>query len=432
MAMYQYAGTGLDAGWRTGEVLADSPRQARDRLRERGVSVHDLRPMRERGRRWSAGLPGIGTKRRLQAQGAEVVRDLATLLAVGVPVHEAIGLLAEQYRGGLRRVMRLAGEHLESGLSLAEALARAGGHEIRHKGSRERTSGVASGFTSGGGGGLGVLDEVTLSMIAVGEDTGRLDEVLGQVADYLQRRTQFRGKLASALLYPLVVAVTGVGVAVFLMTVVVPDLLAALTETGQALPWPTQVVKGVSDGLVTHGLVVALVLGLLALAGGAACRQRRVRLAVDRWVLRVPGLGGLIRKQAVVRIAFVVSTAMRSGLPFERAIGLARTAVNNRWLRRALADCGASIERGRGIGQGLAETGAFPATVTRVFDLGQESGRLEEVLDRLAVDYDRHVSVAAQRFTTVLEPVMIILLASVIGLIAFATILPILEIGNVL
>ena len=138
------------------------------------------------------------------------------------------------------------------------------------------------------------------------------------------------------------------------------------------------------------------------------------------------------RKQAVTRIALVVSTLMKSGIVFVRAIQIAQRSTRNRVLRDALLRCETAVQGGRDIAQALEATGAFPAVVVQIFSVGQQSGRLEEMLDRLAVDYDRQVALAAQRLTAVLEPVLILVLAVVVGFIAFATILPILEAGNVL
>ncbi len=415
MPLFRYAAVDIDAGHRTGEIMADTPRQVRDRLREQGLSIQNLIPRPPRKSlslsSFMRGLPGAGG-RGLKAKGTEVVRDLSTLLAVGVPIHEAVGMLANQHRGVMRQVLLEVSEKLASGTGLAESLRQSAGPE---------------GEVTGG-----VFDEVTLNMMAVGEDTGRLDEVLGQVADFQQRGAQLKGRVLGALLYPLVVSVVGLGVCLFLMTAVVPDLLKALTDSGRPLPLATRIVKGASDFLLLHGPTILLAGVVLLVGFVVTLRTDRVRLFWDRLMLHLPGVGGMIRKQAVVRICFVIATAMRSGLTFEQALKLARSAVKNRVLCNALDDCGRAIEQGQGIGAGLAATHAFPPAVNQVFELGQQSGNLEEVLDRLATAYDHHLTTSAHRLTTLLEPALIVGLAIVVGLIAFATILPILEIGNVM
>jgi len=162
-----------------------------------------------------------------------------------------------------------------------------------------------------------------------------------------------------------------------------------------------------------------------------ALRIDRIRFAWHRAQLKIPIVGDLIRKQAIARIAVIVSTLMKSGLVFLRGIEIAGRATRNLVLKRALEDCGQAVQAGRDISDALQSTGAFPPMVVQIFSVGQHSGRLEEMLDRLATDYDRQVNTIANRFTSVLEPVLIIILALVVGFVAFATVLPLLEAGNV-
>lgn len=131
-----------------------------------------------------------------------------------------------------------------------------------------------------------------------------------------------------------------------------------------------------------------------------------------------------------MRIAFVIATLMRSGIAFEKAVTIAQRSTGNVILREALARCERAVTAGRDIGAALEQTRAFPLTVVQVFALGQQSGRLEEMLERLAQDYDRQVATAATRVAAVIEPILILVLAGIVGLIAFATMLPILEMGN--
>ena len=143
--------------------------------------------------------------------------------------------------------------------------------------------------------------------------------------------------------------------------------------------------------------------------------------------MRVPVVGDLLRKQAVVRIAVVMSALLKSGIVFVRAIEIAQRSTRNVVLRDALARCERAVTRGQDIGEALADTAAFPPLVVQVFAVGQQSGRLEEMLDRLAKDYDRQLTTASQRLTAVLEPLLILAMVVLVGFIAFATILPMLE-----
>lgn len=421
MPVYSYQAVDASRTASRGTLIADTPRDARDQLRRRGLVPRRLEPAAAdpvaedtaAGPDADAGRSGAGPGRRSEA--ADFFRELSTLLGVGVGVLEALDLIVAQVPPRQRRwATQLLGvrDRVSAGGALGEALA-------------------AARWPSALGRRRALFDEATVAMIGVGEDAGALADVSEQVADHLEQRAALKNRLAAALTYPAVVAVFGAGVCVFLMTWVVPGILEALAESGQALPPLTVAVKAVSDFLLNWGPAVLLGLVLLGLLGGLAISRPRGRAAFDAAVLKLPGLGPAVRRQAVVRLAFVLEALLDSGVRFEQALGIGRRAVRNVVLQDALARCETAVREGRDLGPALAETDAFPATVARVFALGQTSGRLGELLGRLGRSYDRQLRSRVDRLTTLIEPTLIILLAVVVGLIAFATLLPILEIGDV-
>ena len=232
------------------------------------------------------------------------------------------------------------------------------------------------------------------------------------------------------MIYPALVSVVAVASSVFLMTFVVPRILEPLMELGQPMPFATRVVKGLSDALLAWGWLLAIVLAAAGCGFAIVIRTDRGKRALHRFILRLPILGELVRKQAIVRIAMVVGTLLKSGIVFVRAIQIAQRTTANVVLRDALARCEAAVVAGSDIGEALAKTHAFPPMVVQIFSVGQESGRLEEMLDRLAVVYDQQVQHAAQRLAAILEPLLIVLLAVAVLFIVMATVLPILEAGN--
>jgi len=382
----------------SGTVAADTPRQARDVLRRRGLTVERLAPVvSAKTRRWSG-------RRRDSAKVTSLARELSTLLGVGVPLTEAIQTISQQYRGSFGTTLLLLHEQVAAGSSLASAMSRQ----------------------------PGVFDELCLNLVEVGEDSGTLETALERIAGFRERRAQLRGRLGTALLYPCIVLVTAVSVSIFLMTYVVPNILQPLLDQGRPLPLPTRIVKSASDFLVDWGWLAGLV--ALGLAGlfVLLLRTTKGRWLFDSLILRLPLVGTLLRKSAVVRIAVVVETLLQSGVVFVRAIAIARKSTRNVVLKEALLRCEAAVSAGRDIAPALAASKAFDPLVVQVFSVGQQSGRLEEMLHRLAKDYDEQVASAAQRFTSILEPVLILLLATVVATIALATMLPILEAGDVL
>jgi general secretion pathway protein F len=398
MPVFAYKALDPAAGERTGTLSADTPRQARDLLRERGLTIRDLAPASATAR------PGRRRRQRraVRAEVTSFIRELSTLLAVGVPLLETLDTLARQHKGRFHTTLLLLRDQVSAGSSLGQAM-------------REHPA---------------VFDELAVSITEVGEDAGTLDTSLQRLAEFRERSEQFKGKIATALIYPVIVLTLAIAASIFLMTFVVPRILEPLIEQGQKLPLPTRVVKGFSDFLLAWWFAIGAGAAAVFAVAGAMLRTPRGRLAFHRLVLRVPIVGDLIRKQTIVRICVVLGTLLKSGVVFVRALQIAQRTTANLVLRDALVECERAINAGGDIGEAIEHTGAFPPMVTQVFAVGQQSGRLEEMLDRLADTYDQQVSTAAARFTAVLEPVLILALALVVLFIVLATVLPILEAGN--
>lgn len=385
----------------TGTIAADSPRQARDGLRMRGLRVEEVRvqeSVRQGSARW------LFRKRTRAAQVASLLREMATLLAVGIDLVEALGILAQQHGGHVQTAILLLKDRVAGGARLAEAMAEQ----------------------------PGVFNELTLRMVEVGESSGNLEVVLDQLADFQERSLQLRDRVLGTMIYPAIVFTTALGVTLFLMTVVVPMLLTNLVESGRTLPWPTRVLKGMSDALLEHGGLLALAGLVLGIAVVAVIRTKRGRRLWHRVQLWLPLFGSLAQRQAISRLAATMATLMRSGIVYLQAAEIAAKATGNVVIREALLESGRQVAAGKDIGEALKETGVFPPLVIHIFSIGQRSGELEPMLDRLAVDYDRQVNTLANRLASALEPLLILMLAIVVGFILFATLLPILEAGNVL
>ena len=384
-----------------GHIAADTPRQARDRLRGQGLTIQRIAT---RESRLALGAIRCWVQRRHRGEVTELLGELATLLSVGMPIVEALDTVTARFRGGMRAALLDLRERLVSGGSLAGAMS-------QHP---------------------GLFDPVCLSIVEVGERAGTLDASLAQLAEFRSRAEQTRGRLVAALIYPVIVLLTGVGVGIFLMTYVVPSLLTVLEDAGKPLPTATRIVKTASDGLL--GGWWLMLTGILGVAGlyGFWVRTDRGRLIRDRTVLRVPVFGRLLMLVELSRITNVLETLLRNGVELATGFDIAARGTRNVILAGALRETIVSIERGAGAAEALQSTSVFDPSVTAVFRVGVESGRLEEVLAKLTADCERRVSIATRRLAAILEPMLILLLAVLIGFVAFATILPILEAGDVL
>lgn len=401
MAVFIYKATNGRQTPVSGTIAADTPRQARDVLRTRGLSVQELD---ELGPKSTANATRWRRKKRYSVHLATAMRELATLLGAGIPLLDALKTVSQQQRGAFQAALIMLHERISAGAGVAEAMA-------------EQPE---------------VFEPLCIQMAEVGENSGTLETVLDQWAEFKERSLMLKDRVLTALMYPAFVMIVGLVVTLFLMTYVIPMLLSNLLDAGRELPWPTKVVKGLSDLITSHGLLMLIIAGVIAATVIFTLKTNWGKRAWCKAVLHMPLIGPMARKQAISRIAMVISTLLKSGIEFVRAIDVTARSTGNLLLREALEQSSRDIGAGRDIGQALQRTGVFPPMAVQIFAVGQESGRLEEMLERLASDYDRQVTRTSERLTAVLEPIFILALALFVGFLLFATILPILEAGNVL
>ncbi len=401
MAVFSYTGVDRDSTIVRGTVAADTPRQARDQLRVDGVRVRKISEcLSKSDRKWVPRITLGSTK----AAWSTAIHELAMLLHAGIPILDALDTLVEQNHGAFRAAILGVRDRVAAGSSLADALSRR----------------------------PDLFDAASVHMVEVGENSGTLDSVLNQLAEFKAKQLALRDSVTTAMVYPLFLICFGTAAALFLMTSVLPPLLENLEETIDELPWPTMVAKSISDALLSHGLLLAIV--AIAMAGGlvVALRTKRGRWIWHRSLLRLPLIGPMAIKQGVSRIAMIIATLSRSGVELTRAVELAERSTENVVFKKALRECGQRIAAGEEFADALKRSEAFPPLAVRVFSVGQESGKLDEMLFRLAQDYDAQVATSSARLTALLEPALILVLATMVGFLLLATILPILEAGNVM
>ncbi len=402
MPVFAYKATAADTKVMRGTIASNSPREAREMLRQRGWQVLEI--ARQEAKPQKSPLRLLPERPKHVKEVASFTGEMGTLLSVGVPLLEAMDTLIKQYDGGFRQVMIHLRDEVSSGASFAEAMQ-----------SHPR-----------------VFDSLCVSMAEVGENTGNLDGVLTQLSDFKTRSLDFQDRVLSSMMYPMIVLGVALFVTTFLMLFVVPMLLQNLIDAGRQLPWPTLILKSISDLLLGYFNWIAggLLLGLVM-------ATTFFNTSKGRWcwywlISKVPVLGDLSRKQEIARVSLVIATMTQSGVEFLRALEIATKTTRNQLLQDALHECQRSIRSGGNIGDAMARQQYLPPMVAQIFAVGQNSGQLEEMLFRLASDYDRQVQTAANRVQSVLEPILIIGLSVFVGFILFATLLPILEAGNAL
>lgn len=334
---------------------------------------------------------------------ATFTRQFSTLLRSGIQLTDALNALVEQcVDPHLERVLRNVKEEITSGNNLAEAMAK---HPR-------------------------FFSDLYVNMVRAGEASGHLDVVLTRIADYLQKQASLKGKVLAAITYPAIMVIVGLAVVIFLMSYVVPRITQILKDRGQPLPFITEVLMTASDFTKAYWIYVllAMVIGgffLKSLIGTDAGR-----LKFDSLLLRLPIFGTLFSKQAISRFALTFSTLLKSGLPALDSLKIVALVVNNAKLTQVINNIHARIIEGADIATPIRKSKVFPPMVGYMVSVGEQSGQLEEILDRIAESYEEELDLTIQRLTSMIEPIIIILLAVVVGFIIAAVLLPLLDFSS--
>ncbi len=384
----------------SGIVEADSLRQARTLLRARGLIPFSLATARERAalRRNAWFYRGLSGSDRVT-----VIRQLASLLNAGIPLDEALSAAAsEAERPVVReRMLELRSEVL-GGSPLAMAMA-----------SHPKD-----------------FPDLYQALVAAGEQSGRLGWVLERLADYAEARDALRQKVLMAMAYPAIVTVVAVGIVIFLMTTVVPQVVSVFISNHQTLPLLTRMMIALSDLIRHWGWAVLLVL----VAGGVLVRQMlarpKVRLYWDEHLLRWPIIGKSIRGYNTERFASTLSILVGGGVPILPALQGAADALANTALRRDVADAITRVREGASLARALGVHRRFPPILLQLIHSGESTGRLPDMLDRAARGEASALERRILLLTTLLEPALILVMGLIVALIVVAVLLPIIEINQ--
>jgi len=402
--MPDYAYVGLDTAGRErrGSVRADTPDAARAQLVSRRLYVVRIEPRAE-----GAAPPllsrGLVTRRKMGAKQLTLfTRQLATLIQVA-PLEEALRTLARQAeREEVRRVLGSVHEGVVEGRRLADAMA------------REPKS----------------FPALYRAMVAAGEGSGTLPQILERIAALLERQAQVRGKVLSTLAYPMVLALVAAFVVFALMIFVVPKVVEQFEDVGQQLPLLTRMVIGLSSFLSNWWWALLILIAVAVLVMGRALREEGLRMKFDAMLLRLPLVGRLIRDLHAARMARTLSTMVASRLPLLEGLRLTTETVHNRVLRAASADIAEAVRTGGSLSGALRRAGVFPPLLVYLAASGEASGKLDLMLERAADYLEREFDAFTSTALALLEPAIIIVMGVIVALIVLSILLPILQLDT--
>lgn len=396
MALYEYSAKNMDGSVITGDYEAQTYEALEDMLRERGYFVVSHRISAVRNKFRTGLVTGVNSR-----EIAVFCRQFSVLLNAGVTIVEAMSILKGQTESKkLNGAVDNISDKLRRGVVLSDAMAAHGD----------------------------VFEEFFVNMVRVGEASGTIDSIMLRLADYYERDNKIKQKIKSAMTYPIILAILTVAVIVLLLARILPMFTDILSQMGERLPPVTEALIGVSSFFVDN--VFSIILFVIVLIGAVRYFTRTGfgRYWLDRLKLTVPGVKDINTKIITARFARSMSILLKSGIPIIGAIDIMKNMIGNRVIERRFEACAQAIREGRGIAGPIRELRLFPNLLIHMVTIGENSGELDEMLGRTAGFFDMEVEEAIDRLTVMLEPLMIIVLGAVVGVIILAVMLPMISI----
>ena len=332
----------------------------------------------------------------------ELTRQLAILLRSGERLDKALKLLGELTQTAkLRSILAMLHDGVRAGNSLTDLLN-------DHR---------------------GIFSEFFISVVAVGEKKGDIASALERIAEYLQRQRKLKDSLVNALTYPLLlIVITGMSVLI-LMIYVLPQFQELFDDAGISLPWFTQGLLSLSQGLQNYGWAIVLAFAFAIAIGWKQLQQPKIRYRWHQFVLSLP-LSDLVRRIDVARFSDSLAVALSGGTPLIEGLRLSQASVANRFIRRSLDNVINSVKEGGRLGESLRHSAVFPPMASRMIEVGEESGKLATALEYVAEVYDNEFNHDVKRLINILEPVLIIFVGGIIGAIILAMVAAIQQLNN--
>ncbi len=401
MPTYVWKGKTLSGEMQSGELTLGSQEEVLAQLRRKRIIATFVR---EKPKPVSLSLKLKGTSGVKTKELAIFTRQFATMINAGLPLVQCLDILSQQQENSaFKAIITNVMHDVESGSTLAEALRR---HPK-------------------------VFDKLFTNMVEAGEAGGVLDDILLRLATYIEKAEALRRKIKSAMTYPLVVFTVAIGATTFMLLFIIPTFARIFTEFGGDLPLPTKVVLGLSNFLRSSWyILIAAGIGLTVLYRRYVATEGG-RRAVDKFKLKLPILGDVLRKGSIARFTRTLGTLISSGVPILDGLEITAQTSGNKIIEEAILATRGSIREGETIAAPLKESKVFPPMVVQMIGVGEETGALDEMLNKIAVFYDDEVNTAVDTLTSVIEPLMIVVMGLIVGGMVVAMYMPMFKLVSV-
>jgi type IV pilus assembly protein PilC len=399
MPDYIWTGVNRKGKKKKGEIEADSENFVRLTLRRQGIEPTKIKPKPK---------DLFENVKFLQPKVTEkdivvMTRQFATMIDAGLPLVQCLEILfSQQDNKTFKRILKNIKEDVEEGSTFADALK-------QHP---------------------DVFDDLFVNLVAAGEIGGILDIILNRLAAYIEKAAKLKKKVKGAMTYPIVVMVIAVLVVAVILIFVIPVFQSMFADFGKALPVPTQIVVAMSEFLKNYILYIIVGVVLLIFAFRRFYKTEKGRALVDKWLLKVPVFGMLLRKVAVAKFTRTLGTMISSGVPILDSLEIVAATAGNMTIEEAIRETRQSISEGRTIAEPLADSDVFPSMVVQMISVGEATGALDTMLGKIADFYDDEVDAAVDALTSMLEPFMMVFLGGTIGGLVVSMYLPIFQMAG--
>ncbi len=399
MPVFVWKGTASNGEIQKGEIEAQDEQAARRLLRQQRISLSKIKV---KGKDLLENI-ALFQKKVTPKDIVIFTRQLSTMIDAGLPLIQGLEVLASQQENKtFKKVLMDTKSDVEGGLTFADAMKK---HPKQ-------------------------FDRLFCNMIAAGEMGGMLDDVLKRLADYMEKALRLKRKVKGALTYPIIVLAISALVLGIILIFVIPVFEKMFADFGSNLPIPTQMVVNLSNFVQSYFLVMIGVVVVMVFLFKKYYKTEKGKRVVDRLILKFPVFGPLLRKVAVAKLTRTLGTLIDSGVPILEALNVAAGTAGNKVVEEAIYSVRSSVSKGRTIAQPLGESGIFPAMVVQMISVGETTGALDQMLNKIADFYDDEVETAVDALTTMIEPFMIVFLGGTVGSIIIAMYLPIFKMAG--
>jgi general secretion pathway protein F len=400
MPIFEYKGLNKTGKNVKGIIDADSQRTARVKLKKDGIYVMNLTDKKADAKKRNSGGSGGAKGRASTEEISSMTRQLASLVKANIPLVDCLAAVSDQMENRyLKEVLADCRNQVNEGSTLQKAMLK---------------------YPK-------VFDNIFVSMVGAGELSGSLDTILMRLAEFAEARTELKSRVQGAMMYPIITVLLMIAILMGMFVYVLPTITGILIDQGVDIPWYTQMVMDMSGFMVNYYIYILAGMGLGTFLFWQWKKSPTGRPTWDAILLKIPVVGKLSRIIAVSRFTRTLSTLLSGGVPMLNALDIVRNVVDNEVLARAVDDARENIREGESIAGPLKKSEQFPAIVIHMVAIGEKTGELEKMLNQVADTYDFQVKTQVDGLTSLLTPVMLVLMGGVIGFIVISVLVPMMD-----